>query len=97
MECCGENFSKVKTDDTHHFSTVLEIAFQKAIREARGILPSVNPYFLSHHLLIPGSRKVFKENLIYGFPRNQNEAGYLVVKPQKNQNPSTLLRIKKKN
>lgn len=40
---------------------------------------------LSHHLLLHGPGKVFKENLIHDFPRDQNEADWLVVKYQETQ------------
>lgn len=46
-------------------------------------------------LLICGPGKVFKENLVYDFPRDQSETGWLSVKHQKNQNSSIYSGFKK--
>lgn len=97
VECCGESFGKGKTDGIHHFSVIhsprnLILKGNQGGQKHFILGKSIQP-FLSHHLLIRGPRKIFKENLIYDFHRDQNETGRLVVKHQKNQNSSALLGI----
>ena len=86
---CVESFGKAKIDDTHHSSVIHRpshfILEGNQGRRSQFTLGKSMWTILSHHLLLHGPRKAFKENLIHDFPRDQNEADRLVVKHQKNQ------------